>query len=265
MTGEHELTPAAAPVRRVHSAPKTGLVGPAEVVSLSLSALLLLAAVVAYFYLVLPARSRQVKLENERQATEKNIQLLKKTVDEHATVTEQVGSLTQSLVTFEQNGLTSRLSGRNELYDRLNALMRENNLRNTAGPIYTVLDPLDPNAPAATRVKSGNSRFQSFFPGIDVNVTVEGSYAGIRRFVHDVEAMPQFLIVNAVELEDVTVNNSSAGSAPVEEPKMLTPRAPQRGAPAAAAIAPRTGTSAVSLRLDMTVYFRRQVADAVTN
>jgi hypothetical protein len=266
MTGERELTAKVVPVRRVRSAPKTGFVGTAEIVGLSASALLLLFAVVAYFYLVIPARSHLRALESDRSAAQDSIKLLTTQVGAKGTAAEQIAALTSSLTTFEQYGLTSQLTGRTALYDQLNLVIRNNNLRNTAGPAYTALDPMDPNAPAATRTKSGNARYQSFYPGIAISVTVEGTYSGVRQFVHDVEAIPQFVIVNSVELEDVVVTGASAAPVSTEEPTMLNPRLPGGGGPGPRAAAPRTPTSAVSLRLDLTVYFRRHegaVAPAV--
>ncbi|MEO6391858.1 MAG: GspMb/PilO family protein [Pyrinomonadaceae bacterium] len=257
MTGERELTAPAPAVRQVRPAPKGGLIGPAEIVGLSLSALLLLAAVVTYFYLVMPSRSRLRNLQSDRAATESSIKTMTALVGTNNDTTQRVAELVNSIAAFEGSALSSRTAGRSQLYEQLNQLIRANNLRNTAGPSYTAMEPLDPNAPASSRTKSGNARFQSFYPGIGVNVTVEGSYAAIRRFVHDVEALRQFLIVNAVELEDVTVNDSGTSPGPVGDPRMLNPRAP---VPAPSAT--RTGTSAVSLRLDLSVYFRRQDSPA---
>ena len=86
---------------------------------------------------------------------------------------------------------------------------------------------------------------QSVFPGIGVSVTVEGQYKNLRRFVRDIEASNQFIVVNAVELQSVT----DTGSAP-----SLTPE----GVPTAA---PQGRNTLVSLRLDMAAYFRRAASE----
>jgi Tfp pilus assembly protein PilO len=257
MTSEREITAAIPPVRRVRTAPKTGLVGVPEIIGLSLSALLLLATVVTYFYLVLPARARLRAQQSSRAESEKNIRTLMIQLNNQDTAGAVLNELVSSQANFEQGALGSRTAGRNELYVQLNEMIRQNGLRNTAGPSYTAMEALDPNAPASVQNKSGNARFQSLYPGIGVNVTVEGSYAGIRRFVHDVEAMPQFVIVNTVELEEVAANSSSAPSSPPVqgEPRMLTPRAPR---PAPAAPSTATGAAGVSLRMDLSIYFRRE-------
>jgi Tfp pilus assembly protein PilO len=256
MTSERELTAPAAPARRLRPAPKTGLVGVPEIIGLSLSAMLLLAAVVAYFYLLLPARSHLRNLEKTRAETELNNRTLNVQVGNHNSAESLIVELTTSVTNFEQTALGSRTSGRTELITQLNDLMRQNSLRNTAGPTYAVMEQLDPNAPAASRTKTGDARFQTLFPGTSVNVTVEGGYTNIRRFIHDVEAMPQFVIVNTVELEDVAGNTSSAPAAPSPEPQMLNPRL--QGRNAAPPVARAATSGGVSLRLGLTVYFRRE-------
>jgi Tfp pilus assembly protein PilO len=255
VTSERELAAPAVPPSRIRSAPKTGLVGVPEIIGLSLSALLLLAAVVAYFYLLLPARSHLRNLEKTKAETEQNTKTLNVQVGNHNSAESLIEALTASVTNFEQTALGSRTSGRTELISQLNDLMRQNGLRNTAGPTYAVMEQLDPNSPAASRTKTGDARFQTLFPGTAVNVTVEGGYTNIRRFIHDVEAMPQFVIVNTVELEDVAGNTPSAPVAPAPEPQRLDPRLQGRGAPPPAA---RPTSGGVSLRLGLTVYFRRE-------
>src|SRR5205085_8808163 len=108
-------------------------------------------------------------------------------------------------------------------------------------------------------------------------LTVEGTYANLRRFIRDIEADRQFVVVNTVELEGVS--DSGAGLAPgaaatgTAPPSPLTPRGapapavpvnPEGGPlPGAQAVAPPTGPARgalVSLRLDMAAYFRRAAA-----
>ncbi len=87
---------------------------------------------------------------------------------------------------------------------------------------------------------------QSTFPGIGVTLTVEGGYANLRRFVRDVEADRQFVVINTVELEGVTDTDAPP---PVAPPDGTDPNA-------VAAPTSARGTL-VSLRLDMAAYFRR--------
>ena len=68
-------------------------------------------------------------------------------------------------------------------------------------------------------------------------MTVEGPYQNLRRFVRDIEANRQFVIINSVELERATETNAPP---PVE------------GDPAGGTVG-----ALVSLRLEMATYFQR--------
>ena len=131
-------------------------------------------------------------------------------------------------------------------------MIRSNALRNTSGPTYVALDPLVANAqgraPGQASVpanRMGTAKWQSLFPGIGVSVTVEGQYANLRRFIRDLEASSQFIVINAVELEKAT-NTDEAAAAMLAGP-------PGGQAPPAAA----TRGTLVSLRVDLAAYFRR--------
>ncbi|MCA1815159.1 MAG: hypothetical protein LC746_01895, partial [Acidobacteria bacterium] len=64
----------------------------------------------------------------------------------------------------------------------------------------------------------------------DISLTIEGTYANLRRFIRDVETSRRFIVINGVQLESLNETGTDAAAA--------------RGA-------------LVSLRLDMTAYFRR--------
>ena len=99
--------------------------------------------------------------------------------------------------------------GRIGLYEELNQLIIKNGVRNTSGPTYTALDP------AGMKSMSGKSvvtKWQSFYPGIAVMVTVEGEYQNLRRFIQDVERSRQFVVINQVELQRAQQNNAPASA-----------------------------------------------------
>ena len=79
---------------------------------------------------------------------------------------------------------------------------------------------------------------QSVFPGIDISLTVEGSYANIRRFIHDVETSRRFIVIDSVELESVADASSTRAAESSVGRNQL-----------------------VSLRLDMSAYFRRSTVN----
>jgi Tfp pilus assembly protein PilO len=117
------------------------------------------------------------------------------------------------------------------LYEELNQLIRKNGLRNTAGPSYTILEPAGSKS---NGTRSASTKWQSVYPGIAISLTVEGAYQNLRRFIHDIEASRQFLIINEIELERATENSSAAVSEAGATPRSL-----------------------VNLRLQMATYFQR--------
>ena len=84
--------------------------------------------------------------------------------------------------------------------------------------------------------KSTTTKWQSFYPGLAVMVTVEGQYNDIRRFVRDIERSKQFVVINQVELQRANENNSAA---------------------AADAAAAGPGGSLISLQMNLAAYFQR--------
>jgi Tfp pilus assembly protein PilO len=220
------------------------MLGVPEIVGLAASAIMLLAVVFAYLSFLTPARSRLTRLGGERdrlQATLRESQINIDTSQDKQSTIEQIN---QSLVDFENQRLAGRNEGRMTLYNELNTLMRRSSLRNTSGPTYTALEALGETTPAKTATRPANAKWQSVFPGIGVSVTVEGQYQNLRRFVRDIEASGQFIVINAVELQGVT-----DASAPV-----MTPEGEVLPAPSG------RGTL-VSLRLDMATYFRRAASE----
>lgn len=212
-----------------------GIVGPAEIIALAGSFFILFLVLIGYFYFQMPARARLQRLGLERSRLQSQLRNSQTVVHQGQTTENAVQSIAQSLDDFENNTLVGPGKGRMSLYDTLNDLMRKNALRNTSGPTYIPLDA------AGTKTASGgtkaNAKWQSIFPGVAVSVTVEGQYQNLRRFVRDIEATKQFVIINAVELERSTQSNQPA---PVE---------------GEAGEAPQSST--VSLRLDMATYFQR--------
>ena len=131
-----------------------------------------------------------------------------------------------------------------DLYEELNELIVKNGLKNTSGPTYTTLDP---SGSKSTAGKNVVTKWQSFYPGIAVMVTVEGQYEAVRRFIRDVERSKQFVVINEVEIQRATQNNAPAS---VEE----------GGASAAPGSASGSRGSQVSLQLNMATYFQRASA-----
>jgi Tfp pilus assembly protein PilO len=220
---------------------RSGVVGPAELIGLAGSLVILTLVIVGYLYFLVPARFRLESLQSERSRLQSQLRSSQDVVRQGQTTEATVQNITQSMDVFESQQLLGANRGRMSLYDSLNELIRKNGLRNTAGPNYTPLEPTgSKNGTAGAR--TANTKWQSIYPGIAISVTVEGPYQNLRRFIRDIETNRQFVIINSVELERSTEN-----SAP-----------PADGASGAA---PRG--SLVSLRLEMATYFQRGSTEGV--
>ena len=213
--------------------------GVAEVIAVAGSCLVLGLVLLSYLYFLVPARSRLASLNYDRQQLQANLQTLDGVVHKEENTKQTVDKITASLNKFETENLMQPDEGRMDLYGELNQLILKNGLKNTSGPSYT---PLDPTGAKSATGKTVSTKWQSFYPGIAVLVTVEGQYENVRRFIRDVERSKQFVVINEVELQQATQNNAAVS-------------AEQGGGSG-------TRASLVSLQLNMATYFqRRSVTD----
>jgi hypothetical protein len=218
--------------------------GIAEVVALVGSCFILTMVLLSYLYFLVPARSRVASLKNDRQQTLTNLETLGKLVGNNQNTKDTVDRIATSLIDFEDKHLLRVDQGRLDLYEELNQLIIKNGVRNTAGPTYTTLDP------AGTKSTSGKTvvtKWQSFYPGIAVMVTVEGEYQNVRHFIRDVERSKQFVVINEVELQRASQNN--------------TPASLEEGGGGGAGSGTRA--SLVTLQLNMATYFQRAGAEGL--
>lgn len=210
--------------------------GLAEVAALTGSCFVLALVLLSYLYFLVPARSRIASLNADRKQVQTNLQTLNSVVRSDQSTQQTVDKVAASLNKFETENLVRQDQGRMGLYEELNQLIIKNSLKNTSGPTYTTLTP------AGTKSTSGKSvttKWQSFYPGVVVLVTVEGQYENVRRFIHDVERSKQFVVINEVELQRATQNNAPAS-------------ADESGS--------GTRGSLVSLQLNLATYFQRESA-----
>jgi Tfp pilus assembly protein PilO len=207
--------------------------GVAEVAAVAGSCFVLALVLLSYLYFLVPARSRVASLNVELKQVQTNLQTLNGVVNQEQTTKQTVDQVTGSLEKFESENLMRPDQGRMDLYEELNQLIVKNNLRNTSGPTYT---PLDPSGTKSTSGKSVTTKWQSFYPGIAVMVTVEGQYQDVRRFIRDLERSRQFVVINEVELQRASQNNAPAS-------------ADEGGS--------GSRGSVVSLQLNMATYFQR--------
>src|SRR5829696_1756172 len=211
--------------------------GVAEVAALAGSCFVLVLVLLSYLYFLVPARSRLASLNADLKQTQTNLQTLDGVVDKEQNTKQNVDRAAESLNKFETEHLMRADEGRMDSFRELNEMIVKNNLRNTSGPTYTPLDP------AGTKANSGKTvvtKWQSFYPGTAVMVTVEGEYQNVRRFIRDIERSRQFVVINEVELQRASQNNAPAS-------------AEEGGAGAGSG----TRGSLVTLQLNMATYFQR--------
>jgi len=232
-------------VDKLRQSRQRAMLGVPELAGLAAAALLLLTVAFAYFFYLRPAYARLDTAQQKREETYNQLQRIRENfkLNENKQVT--IDEITQSVQDFESNRLSTRSDGRVTLLATLNNLVRTNGLRNTAVN-YTMLDPLGAGPTTGSATRTGNARLQSLYPGLGINLTVEGPYPNLRRFVRAIENSNQFIVINSVELEKAT-DSSAAAAAAAETPDGL-----------GAKPAPRGGGALVSLRLDMAAYFRRE-------
>lgn len=211
--------------------------GVAEVAALAGSCFVLLLVLLSYLYFLVPARSRVASLNADKARLQANLQTLQGVVSKERNTKDQVDQVSASLDEFESSYLLRPDEGKMGAYAELNQLIIKNGLRNTSGPTYTTLDP------TGTKSVSGQStttKWQSFYPGMAVMVTVEGQYQDIRRFIRDLERSKQFVVINQVELQRANENNAPTS-------------ADEAGAGSRASL--------ISLQVNMAIYFQRNSAN----
>lgn len=217
--------------------------GLAEVAALAGSCFVLLLVLLSYLYFLVPTRSSVASLNEDKIRLQSNLQTLQGVVTNDRNTKDQVDRIATSLTDFEATHLPHPGTGRLEFYDELNQLIVKNGLRNTSGPTYT---PLDPTGAKPVGGRTTTTKWQSFYPGIAVLVTVEGQYNAVRSFIRDLERSKQFTIINQVELQRANENEAAVGADGAEAPS-------------------GSSGSLISLQLNLATYFQREDANGQPN
>ncbi len=225
---------------------RIGALGVPEILALTVATLLLLVTLAAYFFYLVPQRTRLVALGQERERLDKRLRDAAQIDNEHKSTGALVTDIVSSLEHFETGTLADRETSSTAIIQELNQKTAHNGLARaqfsfTHQDELTNEQMLQQQQRLAAAGGAGATRArkrQNVFPGIDISLTVEGAYGNIRRFVHEIETSRRFIVVNGVELEGVT----DAGATRTAESKV------PRG-------------QLVSLRLDMSAYFRRGIVN----
>lgn len=225
----------AARIEQFRRSRRTGLLGVPEIIALVVACALLAVAAAAYFLLLVPARSNLTSLERDRQQLQAQIRSAGESREHDRSTGETADRIKQSLVKFESESLDPRDPSNKQLIEELNEKIARNKL---ARAQFTFIYQDDTQAGATQQAQqraagnlSGSARRrQTVFPATDISLTIEGTYANLRHFIRDVEISPRFVVINGVQLEGMNETGGDPTAA--------------RGA-------------LVSLRLDLSAYFRR--------
>lgn len=242
--------PSVAPVSTVTTVKRdrkvsAGMFGIPEIAALAVSGLILL-GVLGFYFLVAAPTQRELKTAKVKR-DELDIKLNSTRTKFEGFTSDQdfAAKLVRSVDEFESAHLPIASMGRTELYNRLNGLLAAYSLRNTSGPEYSPLEIkiLKDNQPQQER---GRAKFESLFPGDYINMTVEGSYVNLRRFMREIEATRQFVVISTVELE-----------AAEDKPQEVDPSRPPQVGPPVTAPRGKTHGNNVSLHMEFAAYYRR--------
>jgi Tfp pilus assembly protein PilO len=202
-----------------------------EIIGIAASSLLLLLALFSYFYFYSPSLTEYEEAQLERNKLQKSLREAQSS-DTNMSEQESVTHIRESMTKFETDNLPVRSEGRITVIETLNDLIRQNGLRVATGISFAPLDALSTEEGQPQQKRNlANEKLLSVYPGVGVNLTVEGSYPRLRKFVTDLEQSKHFVVIDAIELEGV----SGAARAPGES----------------------AGETTVSLRLTLAAYFRR--------
>ncbi len=250
-----------------------GMWGPFEIASVAIAMMAMLAAVLLYFFFVIPSNLELARNRSDADRLDAEVISARSKYGEITDTETQVAKLVSSVDDFETRFLPMQTNGQAALYQRLNALIKAYGLENTTGPDYVPLETADQREGRQdTEEEKGRAKYRSLYPGLYVTTTVEGSYQNLRRFIREIETGKEFVVISAIELapsdtevkkETDTANASQvnvnpAAAAPNEKGFVQPPAGfaqPQSQRPAEQK--GKTRGEIVALHLEMAAYFRR--------
>lgn len=250
-----------------------GMWGPMEIATVALGMLAILASVLLFVLVVLPAKKELEANKKERDRLETELVTAKGRYGSITTTEARVAQLTTSVNDFETRFLRNPLLDKTSLYQRINGLISAYGLVNTGGPDYAPLEIADGRRGSnqESEGERGRAKFQSLFPGVYVTTTVEGSYQNLRRFIREIETSDQFVVISAIELEPAETEQKNDAAQPTQasiNQVQINPMTPNgmtmnpgvtQNVPTSQQPKPRGRMhgETVSLRLEMAAYFRR--------
>jgi len=241
--------------------PYAGMWGIPEIVTVGFAALTALILLLIYLLLVMPAGRELEQNRAKRDQLEQDLISANRKYGNITDTESRVRTLVGSVSDFESRFLKNETIGKAAIYQQLNTLIDAYGLVNTTGPDYVPIEISEQERQQGgeARAQRGRSKFQSLFPGVYVTTTVEGSYFNLRRFIRDIEASQEFIVISAIELEPAEETGRDDTNDTIEvtqenargELVKMTKKAPPKG---------KTRGQVVSLRMELAVYFQREAA-----
>lgn len=238
--------------------PYAGMWGIPEIVTVGLAALTLLTLLLIYLFFVLPSYRELEQNRAQRDELERELTSAKRKYGSITDTETQVTRLVTSVSDFETRYLREETLGKTAIYQRLNALINAYGLVNTTGPDYVPLEISEEERRRGGDSESqrGRSKFQSLFPGVYITTTVEGSYLNLRRFIRDIEASQEFIVISSIELEPAEAQEAD-GTADTVVVTEINARGEEIQVRKKAPAGGKTRGQVVSLRIEMAAYFQR--------
>lgn len=203
---------------------------PAEMAAAGLLVLAIAALAGFYLFFVSSEQSRLEKLHTDFARNREEIERLRKEAKTPDTSGQTVAAALKSADDF-QAMLKPVSEGRRDIIEEVNQLAGDSGVSITDAVQFTAIresEDLTKPARQAGEVKSA-------FPGLAVQLAVDGQYENLREFISKLERSKNFLVMNQIQLEGIEELQRG-----------------QRGAKATGKI------EKISLRLNLDTYFRRE-------
>ena len=249
-----------------------GMWGQAEIATVGLGMLAVLAAILLFVFVVIPSEKQLEANRDKRNELDTELISNRKKYDTMNSAETEAAKLVESVSDFQTRFLRPPSIGQTAIYQRINGLINAYGLTNTTGPDYVPLEVAGQQTDnRGGDAESGREKFQSLFPGVYITASVEGSYQNLRRFVRELETSDQFIVISAIELEpaekDDQPNKTTAVQARINSAEVQPLN--EFGVPVGQSVQAtetqqlpstargRTRGQTVNLRIEMAAYFRR--------
>jgi Tfp pilus assembly protein PilO len=208
---------------------------PYEVAAVMLLVLAVVALGIYYFVLLGPERDRVTKLRSIDKKNAEEIKNLQKSAGEIKDPNAQVKIALASLEKFGSL-LPNQTTGGTAILREINELARKNKIGITDGLKFTKIEEAPINQTVSEKREGA-----SIYPGLSLDLGVQGKYDDLRAFINDVEHSKNFLVLNAIQLQGIEPQNMQRGGV------RTTTRGPKVVGP----------IETIALRLKLDAYFKR--------